>query len=339
MLNSPALAGKKILVTGAGGFLGQHLLAELNASGAAITALIHNSAPRSLPDGTCLIRADCGNAAEVAKAAAGQDIIIHMAGLLFGATWQDYLRANQGFAANIAQAALQGGQRVVFVSSLAAAGPCALPPGKSEKDPTGPVSAYGWSKLLAEQTLAAALGNRLAILRPPIIYGSRDRGLLPLFKSCRRGLGVSPGLRPFPVSLIHASDAARAIILLCRPEAQGIYHLEDGEVYEMGDLCRAIGKAQGRKKVMILRAPLFLMGLSASLGQAASRIWQQARSAFGAAPARPPAWNPDKFREARQAGWLANGKRLRQELGFAPAMDLAAGLAETIQGYQEDGWL
>lgn len=338
MLSPSPLAGKKVLVTGAGGFLGQHLLPGLSKSGASVTAFVHRSLPADLPAETGLIKGDCGNADDVAAAVAGQDIVIHMAGLLFGANWQDYLRVNQTFAANIAEAARKGGQRVIFISSLAASGPAAEAPGRSEADPPAPVSAYGWSKLLAERTLAAALGGRLAILRPPIIYGSRDRGLLPLFKSCRRGFGVSAGRRPFPVSLIHADDAAQAILLLCKPEASGVYHLEDGEIYEMGDLCRAIAKAQGRKKITVLRPPLFLMGLSANLSELAFRLWRRARAVAGAAPMRPPAWNRDKYREARACGWLGNGSRLR-ELGFAPRLDLAAGLAETIKGYEEDGWL
>lgn len=339
MLNSSALAGKKVLVTGAGGFLGQHLLPMLAASGAAVTAFVHKNLPGNPPAEIRLIRGDCGNAQDVANAAIGQDIIIHMAGLLFGAAQQDYLRANYRFAANIAAAAREGRQRVVFVSSLAAAGPAAEPPGKSETDMPAPVSAYGWSKLLAEKALAAALGDRLAILRPPIIYGSKDRGLLPLFKSCRRGLGVSAGRRPFPVSLIHADDAAQAILLLCGRGASGVYHLEDGEIHEMSDLCRAIAGAQGREKITILRPPLFLMGVSASVSQTMHQLWSATRALAGKKPGRPPAWNRDKFREARQDGWLADGTRLRQELGFAPKLDLASGLAETVRGYKEDGWL
>lgn len=338
MLNPSPLAGKKVLVTGAGGFLGQHLLPALSKSGASVTAFVHRSIPAGLPSEIGLIKGDCGNAEDVAAAIAGKDIVIHMAGLLFGANWQDYLRVNQSFAANIAAAARKGSQRVIFISSLAAAGPGAEPPGRSEADPPAPVSAYGWSKLMAERTLAAALGERLAILRPPIIYGSKDRGLLPLFKSCRRGFGVSAGRRPFAVSLIHADDAACAILLLCKPEANGVYHLEDGETHEMGALCRAIGKAQGREKIRVLRPPLFLMGLTAGLSETFYRLWNRARILAGAAPCRPPAWNRDKYREARASGWLANGSRLR-ELGFTPKLDLAAGLAETIKGYEEDGWL
>ena len=76
--------------------------------------------------------------------------------------------------------------RFVLVSSLAATGPSDTAPGVDDATPPAPVSAYGWSKMLTEQVLGRALGQSLVTLRPPIIYGSGDKGLLPVFQGVMR---------------------------------------------------------------------------------------------------------------------------------------------------------
>ena len=201
--------GKKICLTGATGFLGSHLLPFLEQAGAEITCIARKSSNvEHIPHK--IAYADLASGKGLREALKGQDILIHMAALLFGYGYQDYLAGNATAARQIGLAA-RDLEKVVHVSSLAAAGPCATLPGVGETDIPGPVSAYGWSKLMSESILGNFFGERLVVLRPPIIYGSGDRGLLPVFRGVKRGIAAVPGWS-FPVSVIHADDAARAIL-------------------------------------------------------------------------------------------------------------------------------
>lgn len=335
---------KKVCITGATGFLGGHLLPLLQEAGCEITCIVRSQASaKRLPAGIRSVLCDFSTGNGLEEALGGQDILVHMAALLFGIGWQAYLHANVCACETIVRCLRRinySPERIVHVSSLAAAGPCAIAPGRSESEPASPVSAYGWSKLLCERTLYLAPSQSIIIVRPPIIYGSGDRGLLPLFRAAQKGFGTSPGFRrEFPVSVIHARDAAKAILYACKPNASGIYHLSDGELLNMAIFCKAMGRALGKDSLRVLHIPLPIMGISAAICAGWGLAWGKFCAAAGREAPRPPQWNPDKFREAEQAGWLADSTRIRNELDFMPLMDLEHGMAEAVAGYRARGWL
>lgn len=333
----------KIAVTGGTGFLGSHFLSAAGRAGFEATCLVRSQSQP--PAGVAVARGDCLEAEALTRLASGQDVLAHMAALLFGSTWQDYFRANLRAARLIVEALAALPQdrrprRLVFVSSLAAAGPCAVPPGRSEAEEPEPVSAYGWSKLCCEQTLAAAPVPELVILRPPIIYGSGDKGLLPIFRGAAAGIGVSPGaFRKFPVSVIHAADASAALVLACQANISGVYHLSDGAPVDMDIFCQKAAQALGRSGCHVFHAPLPLMAATAAASDLFYLAAAKTRAWLGAPPPRPPHWNKDKYNESRQDGWLANAAKFSADTGFRPQVDLDAGLAEAVAGYRERGWL
>lgn len=354
---APHLAGKKVLLTGGTGFVGRHLLPQLLAAGAEITCLTRAASRTGhLPQGVATAQANLTTGEGLEAALQGKDVVIHMAALLFGLGWQDYLRANalaaRSMAGVLAGLAAEGrlgdNFRFVLVSSLAATGPSGLAPGVGDFAPTAPVSAYGWSKMLTEQVLGRALGQSLVTLRPPIIYGSGDKGLLPVFKGVMRAAtAVSPGAgREFYVSAVHATDMAQAVLCACKPEARGVYHLSDGEAYTMSGFCEGMGAAMDKvmerapRRVRIVRMPLPVMACTAGLSTAFAVMADAVVNRLtGHGLRRAPAWNLDKYREARQAGWLCDNSRICAELGFVPRVNLEAGMTEAIEGYRREGWL
>lgn len=324
------LCGKKICVTGASGFLGRHLLPVLEESGAEITCIVRQSSDVTGLRGQ-IKKVDFHDSNSLKKALRGQEILVHLAAVLFGYNYQDYLSENSLIAFNLAQAA-KNLERVLHVSSLAAAGPEKNLPGKKENATPAPVSAYGWSKLLSESILQKELDSRVVIVRPPIIYGSGDKGMLPVFRGISRGFAAVPG-KSFPVSLIHVKDAARAILNCLHPQADGIYHVSDGHPIEMSEFYRKASVALGRKKpVRIFNLPLPIMKVSAHVCGFLGKLGKSPTS-------RPPEWNPDKFREAGAGGWVCDDSRIHRELGFLPHITLEAGLHETIEGYRKQGQL
>lgn len=329
------LRDKRVLVTGGTGFVGSRVVPMLLRAGAKVTLLCRPSShAENYPDTVRVVRTDLARGEEILPEMRGCDIFIHMAALLFGLSWRDYLSANceaaQHLANQLVKAGDDGPKKIILVSSLAAAGPCKSPEGRSEDETATPVSAYGWSKLLSENIFRAAAGDRLVVLRPPIIYGSGDTGLLPVYRGLKKGIGVVPGIgRSFPVSILHVDDMAQAVFLVCQEKARGIYHLSDGDVWAMADFYMAAALAMGRRAYMF-HLPLWFMALSAGL----STFFAQALKSSIAMGRRAPNWNMDKYREAAAPGWVASNRRIVEELGFRPTRDLKSGMEETMEGYR-----
>ncbi len=351
------LMNKKVLVTGGTGFVGRHLMPMLLAAGAEVTCLVRESSDTSvLPRNVAVVHADLLTGNGLDEAVAGKDIVIHMAALLFGLYRQDYFKNNSAMARSFAESLrrlrlsgdLKDGFRFVLVSSMAATGPCGEAPGVSDSDGASPVSSYGWSKLLVEEILGRELGDALTVIRPPIIYGSGDRGLLPMFRGEKMRFAFCPGWRrQFYVSAVHVDDLSRAVLLLCRGDARGVYHVSDGNIYTIDEFYTAMGMAVNRvcgrnenSKIFIFHLPvpvIFLSALAVTVSASVADILLRRLTGHGIR--RVPQWNFDKYQEAKQTGWICNGNRICSELGFVPKINLRDGMKEAAEGYRSDGWL
>lgn len=333
----------KVLLTGATGFVGPQTARALADSGHQVRCLVRETSDRSALEalGVELEYAigDVCNQAALHDAMEGVDAVVHLAGATKCLRREDYYRVNAYGSRLVAEAAVaRGVPRFVHCSTLAVAGP--MPEGRpvTEDDPPRPVSEYGRSKLAGEEAVRRH-GNRLevTIVRPPIVYGPRDRDFFEVFKMAARGLGVRPGLfTPKRYSIIHVEDLGKAIALaLDRGKSvqgmegsQGVYYVSDGEVHLWDELIQRAAVALGRGSAFVLPVP---ETLAWSLG-----LWSELAARI---TGKPRIFSVDKVRESMGPGFACTIDRARNELGFSPEWPADRGLEHTARWYLENKWL
>ena len=322
-----------ILLTGATGFVGGHVADRLVARGDRVTALVRSPArAKRLADaGVILVQGDLDDEAALRLAAQDQHAVCHLAALTGAVDEAEFLHANRDGTANLLAAvtAASPGARFLYVSSMAAGGPARRGRPRTADAPDQPVTMYGRSKLAGEAVTRAA---RLpwVILRPPMVYGPRDRdNLLILFKAARRGIVPVFGDGTMELSAVHVADLADAIVrAVGAPRVPGrTFYVNHPEVVTSRALVTAIGGVQGRR-VRIVPLP-----------ESVARV---ALGTIGAAAAllrRKTILRYDKANEFYQEAWTADPAAFIAATDWSPAFGLERGLADTYRWYQAAGWL
>ncbi len=259
----------------------------------------------------------------------GADVVFHVAGCVAARSEAEFLRVNRDGAARVAEASARAGVgRVVLVSSLSVTGPSRPGQAVDERSGTGPVTAYGRSKKAGEEAVRAA-GVRFTIVRPPAVYGPRDRAFLPLFRAASRGVVPLLGGGGQEITLVHASDLARALVAAASTEATlgGTYHAGHPDPVTQRSLAEAVGRAVGRPvRCVRLPAPL-VRGVLGAAGVVARAL------------GRAPLLDGDKANELLAPGWVCSSEALRRDAGWRAEIPLDRGLAETARACREAGWL
>ncbi|MCP2501302.1 MAG: NAD(P)-dependent oxidoreductase [Deltaproteobacteria bacterium] len=336
---------ESVLVTGASGFIGQHLVRRLIERGDRVSCLVRATSPidELRSSGARLIVGDVTDRACIERALAESraGVVIHLAGLLKAVRTADFARVNAGGVESVtaACAGRAGRPLLIVVSSLAAAGPCAGNQPRVEGDSPAPVSAYGRSKLAGELAAARHAGEmEITIVRPPIVFGPGDRGVLEMFRPiAHSGLHVVPGSKERRVSLIHVADLVALLLLAAgkgerlRPDGapgQGIYFVAADHDPTYDELGQAIARAVGKKRATVVHVPGPLVRLAGLCGDSLGRVRQR------------PGWvNSDKMAEALAGSWMCSSAKARTRLGWSPAATLAERLRETAKWYRQAGWL
>ena len=321
----------RVLVTGATGFVGSHLIEALRRANHDVAALVRRpgKAAALTALGVEQIRGDLRDRDALAQAARGREIVFHVAGLIAALDEAEYLRANRDGTRLLIDAVEQAGAaRFVYVSSMAAAGPSGRGRPLTGDEPPAPVTAYGRSKLAAESFVRA---SRLpwTIVRPPVVYGPRDREVLKVFQLARLGLGPVFGDGKQELSAVHASDLAAALVAAgASPATLGnTYYACHPEIFTSEAFVRAVGRASG-KTVTVLRVPLAVGRLALAGTGAAARM-----------AGRATILNADKANEFFQPAWTGDPGRLTRDTAWRATHDLASGLADTWQWYKSARWL
>jgi len=325
----------KALVTGATGFVGSHLVERLIGDGMEVVCLTRATSDPLWLEGLDVERRVAGLDQDEAlrRAVRGVDYVFHAAGLTRAKTRQEYLAVNAEGTRRLLEAVLAEGlslRRFVYVSSLAAVGPAPSSEPPDEAAEPNPIDGYGASKLAGERVVGAH-ADRLpvTIVRPPAVYGPRDRNFLPLFRSAMR-LGRVPviGKPSKQVAMVYATDLAEGIRLAAQtPAGIGQTYFVSGGNHTMTEVVAAVCSALGMP-ARRLAIPSLLARLAGEIGQLRWAI--TGRSAIV---------SRRKVRDMLQPRWTCSWARARQELGYREAIGLEEGMQRTVEWYVRQGWL
>ncbi len=325
----------KVLLTGSSGFVGSHILDSLSARGIPTAVLLRPGSDRRflkrhLPH--LEVRPGSINEPEsLRRAVDGVTHVIHCAGCTRATRASGFYDTNHVGTRNVVDAANAHAarvQRVVHISSLAAAGPATASQPAREEDPPRPVSEYGKSKLAGEEEVRSRCRVAYTILRPPAVYGPRDSGFLPMFKAVKRHVRPRPSRRQ-TLSLVYVQDLAEAVVTcLHHPAAAGkTYFVASGEPTTGARIAEEIAAQLGIWGVPCPLPPAVLWPLCLAQ-EIASRV-----------TGKPALLNLQKFAELKAPGWVCDATRLERELGHTCGTTLRQGVAESLRWYHEQGWL
>jgi nucleoside-diphosphate-sugar epimerase len=208
-------------------------------------------------------------------------------------------------------------------------GPCPDGTPLAEDAPRHPISDYGLSKSLAEDALARYADRvPITVIRPPWVYGPRDRDTLSYFSLAARGVRLLVAPRGL-FSIVHAANLASGIRLAVESDRPGAraYFLTDGEGLALERIVGMMADAVGRRGVRV-QVPVAAVAVVAATAELAARI-----------SGRPPLIGWRKLGEVRNPCWVVSDRRAREELGYRPPVATAPGMVETVAWYRAEGWL
>jgi nucleoside-diphosphate-sugar epimerase len=337
----------RIFLTGATGFVGRNLLLALLRDervswvGAGVRhggKLVTQLAGEGIFGLPAKLQVVTGNAQDwgLGSVEDPPDFCVHLAGVLFARTREEYFSANVEGALRLWRE-LPPSTKMIVVSSQSAVGPGLFGgPARREEDAPAPVSFYGESKLAMEEALLreAGTGGRLLILRPPMVLGPRDSATLPLFQMVRGWPWVKPGSKTKQLSWIAAKDLVRAIARTWQPEGGALWSEPDprffvsaGETITDRTLLVAAGRVLGRQ-APILPLPDALLRVVAGLSGLLPVIGENV-----------PSLMPDRARELLAVNWTIDSGKFRARSEWSDLCSLAETLQETAAFFQKEGSL
>ncbi|WP_329904809.1 NAD(P)-dependent oxidoreductase [Porphyromonas pogonae] len=326
---------KRILITGASGFIGGYLVQEAVKKGYEVYAAIrkNSNTSRLKQKDIRLIEIDYTNPEAIARmcdqlAPSAEEpafhYVVHNAGVTKVKNLSDFREINAENTRRLIEGlskSLQPPLHFVLMSSMGSYG---ATPNNTDPlyctDPQNPCTEYGRSKLLAEQYITQSK-LRYSILMPTGVYGPGDKDYLMAIKAINKGFDFITGPTPQMLTFVYGEDVARAaLFILDKPESIGQrYIVSDGNTYTDMEFGRLVQKILGRKRVLHLRVPLHFVKLGCHLGQR-----------WGDLTGNILPLNKDKYAILAQRNWRCDASPLFL-LGFKPLYDLEKGIRETVK--------
>ena len=331
----------RILITGASGFIGSFIVEEALNRGFETWAAVRKSSSREFLQDERIHFIELNLSSEEQLKQQLKDIqfdyVVHAAGVTKCLHKEDFFRINTEGTKNLVRALLDLQmplKRFVYISSLSIMGAIREEqPYREirERDKAQPNTAYGISKLEAEQWLVS-LNEKLfpfIILRPTGVYGPRERDYFMMAKSIRSHIDFAVGFKQQDITFVYVTDVVQAVFLAMEKGQTGrCYFLSDGEVYQSSTFSDLIRKELGNPWWIRITAPLWLLRIITFCGEY-----------IGHMTGKVTALNNDKYNIMKQRNWRCDINPARQELGYEPQVKLEEGVRRSLAWYKKNRWL
>ncbi|RMF13832.1 MAG: NAD-dependent epimerase/dehydratase family protein [Candidatus Dadabacteria bacterium] len=323
----------KVLITGITGLIGSHLCDRLLDDGHQIVAQVRRpDKARWLEErGVEVLRGDLSMFRDPDLVLPAVDCVIHLAGVVHAHNEQEYEDVNFVAVADLYRCIERQEwtpRRFLFASSAAVAGPC--PGGRpvTEGEPCRPIDPYGIAKLRAEHFLLQNATFPVTLFRPVLTLGPGDEATLALYRMARRGFGFRAAGVDQLLSTVDIDDLISAIVLMSHEDGSGhqTYYVAGDEIVATTALFTRIGKALGRTRVRTIAIPRSILWL-------ASRVMMLLSAWFGFRNQL----DDKQFKLITAPAFVFDASRLRQRLGWTPAVDLDTSLRKAVAGYRQRG--
>ncbi len=334
----------KLLLTGATGFVGRNLLLRLLKSGlyehiylpvrsrAKLASQFHGDGLEGVPASvTPLMTSGPEWKLEAWPAV---DHVVHCAGVLWGESRHDFFSMNVDGTLNLLRR-LSKPEKVVILSSQAAAGPCDDDEHfKVENGSDNPITWYGQSKLEMERELIHQFdGWNYVVLRPPMILGARDTATLPLFKMARQPIRFKPGFALKRYSFIAVDDLVSAIVTCLQSpgrvmaQDQRVYFVAANDSITDRQLISTAGQALRRRGLVLPIPQPILRGVSKMVDRVPR--WRKAI----------PTLSSERAKEIWPKRWVVSSQAFQDRFDWSPTIDLKTTMQETCEWYRNSGQL
>ena len=342
----------QVLVTGASGFIGSQVARVLAQKGFKLRLLLRKTSSLENLEGLNFETAygDLNDVDALRQAVRGVDYVVHLAGIITAKNFREFYRYNAEGTKNLAQACvdeqLSGSthiKRFIYISSLAAAGPSGAsnnqgilgPILRTEEETPAPVSHYGRSKLQGEIDLKALAEFPVTVIRPPVVYGPRDKAIFDFVKLLKAGIrpvfrGENSAREKY-ISVIYVDDLVngivQSVIVASGRKSFEVFFLADDGMNTMNEMLREMQSALQARAI-----PL-------PLNKKAIFVLAYAQETICRVLNKAPNLGRDKYHEFAEDFWLCSNQNAKKILGFQPSVPLKDGIKRTIDWYKASGWI
>ena len=322
----------RALVTGANGFIGSHLAAFLIDQGFTVRCLVRQESDLrwlKVLD-VQFVYGDIRNRETLSQAVSGVDYIFHLAAVIRAHDWQTYNETNHIGTKNLIEKCVRYNpqvKRLVYVSSISAAGCSGVVKPLREEDECHPNNDYGKTKLLGEEVVRSfSHAIPSVIIRPPNVYGPREKEFYSIVRVIEKRIKPLFGNGEKQTTLCYVDDLIRGMLIAARSKKSigETYYITDGNTYSYREITDEIARALGVSNFIVPLPHCALIPI-VSLMQLYTRISHSASFL-----------TLSRLNHLRNDYFLYSGQKAVRELGFRSTVSLSEGMRRSIVWYREN---